>query len=155
MSLNRSKIEAFTLSEIIIVLILTSIVVALAFSTLRLVQYQMQGMTSNLNQNAHLNRLETSLYLDFNRYATIEYSNNRNALMFSSPTRRTTYTFRENYVIKEDDTLLIATKKLSVFLDGKTIADGPVDGLKLELTNDFQEQSLFVFKEKDATFYMN
>jgi len=66
---STNKIQAFTLSEIIVVLILTTIIVGLAFSVLTLVQKHMRSIQSNFYNTTELKKLETSLWLDFNRYS--------------------------------------------------------------------------------------
>ena len=77
---TNKKIQAFTLTEVIIVLILTSIVVGLAFSVLGLVQKQMLAVQENYNKNLDISKLETSLWLDFNRYSEISYDAIENEL---------------------------------------------------------------------------
>ena len=54
---TNSKVQAFTLSEMIVVLIITSIVIGMAFSVLRLVQKHMGGIQDNFNRSTELNRL--------------------------------------------------------------------------------------------------
>ena len=77
---SNKKIMAFTLSEMIVVLILTSIVIGLAFSVLNLVQKQMSAIQDNYNKSLELNKLETALWLDFNRYSDIRFNELDNEL---------------------------------------------------------------------------
>ncbi|MEM9650388.1 MAG: prepilin-type N-terminal cleavage/methylation domain-containing protein, partial [Bacteroidota bacterium] len=59
------KLRAFTLSEMLVVLLLTVIVVGLAFSVLNLVQRQMSGIESNYARNTAFDQLKQSLWVDF------------------------------------------------------------------------------------------
>ena len=118
--LNR-KLEAFTLSEMIIVLILTSIVVGLAFSVLTLVQKQMFAIQSNYNKSLELNKLETSLWLDFSRYPKITYDGIEDELKFSSEIDSVIYQFSQDLIIKETDTFSIQLQNKQMYFDGEQV----------------------------------
>ncbi|WP_290698296.1 prepilin-type N-terminal cleavage/methylation domain-containing protein [Lacinutrix sp.] len=152
---TNKKVQAFTLSEMIVVLILTSIVVGLAFSVLGLVQKQMLAIQDNYNKSLELNKLETVLWLDFNRYSKIEYNNLEKELKFSTELDSMTYRFLESKVIKEQDTFAIQLQQKKYYFEGDIISNGQIDALKLETTKDFQNQQLFIFKQNDATVFMN
>ncbi len=154
MKLNN-KIQAFTLSEMIVVMILTSIVVGLAFSVLTLVQKQMNGIQYNFNQNAELNKLEQSLWLDFNRYSEIKYDDIENELKFYTEIDTIGYVFKPDVIIKEKDTFNIQLKSKLMFFDGTTTQKGKVDAIKLETTKPFLNQKLFIFKPNDANQFLD
>lgn len=151
----NKKIEAFTLSEMIVVLILTSIVVGLAFSVLTLVQRHMATIQKNFNHTTELNKLEQSLWLDFNRYSRITYDSVENKIQFTSELDSVTYQFNEKNIIKALDTFHIELSSKTLFFDGELIETGPMDALKLETSKTFQNQHLFVFKKNDANLYMD
>ena len=71
---QHNKVHAFTLSELSIVLLLSSVVVGLAFTVLGLVQKQMGAIQANFNQTLQVTTLETELWLNFNRYPNISYN---------------------------------------------------------------------------------
>lgn len=154
MKLNK-KIEAFTLSEMVIVLIITAIVVGLAFSILTIVQNHMKTIQKNLEFSMELNKLEQSLSLDFNRFSKIEYDQNEDVLSFSSELTDRTYFFHAEYIVKDVDTFHIALNQKSFYFDGIKTSDGYVDAIKLETSETTQNQGLFVFRNNDATLYMN
>ncbi|NRR91366.1 hypothetical protein HSX10_07300 [Winogradskyella undariae] len=139
----------------IIVLILTSIVVGLAFSVLSLVQRHMLAIQQNYNKTTELNRLETALWLDFNRYTKVRYSGFENELRFSSPIDSVSYKFYDENIIKETDTFNIRLQNKMFFLDGETAIDGKMDAIKLVTSKNAQTQVLFIYKENDASNYMN
>ncbi|WP_034045137.1 PulJ/GspJ family protein [Wocania ichthyoenteri] len=152
---TKHKIQAFTLSEMIVVIILTSIVVGMAFSVLTLVQKHMSGIQNNFNKNTELNILEQSLWLDFNRYSEIEYNVINDELIFTSDVKTTTYKFTTDYIIKELDTFNISTDNKLLFFDGDKATNGRVDAIKFETSKTFQNQPVFVFKQNDANQFMN
>lgn len=152
---TNKKIQAFTLIEMIVVLILTSIVIGLAFSVLTLVQKHMYSIQNNFTKNTELNKLEQSLWLDFNRYPKISYDELENELQFTSEIDSITYKFKEQYIVKDIDTFPIGLQSKTLFFDGNTIEKGKVDAIKLETSKIFQNQHLFVFKQNDATLFMD
>lgn len=149
------KTQAFTLSEMIIVLIITSIVIGLAFSVLTLVQKDMAKIQYNFTNNTALNTLEQVLYIDFNRYSKIEYYDLDNTLQLSTEIESTVYQFTENYIIKNSDTFNIKIASKQLFFNGNKVEKGIIDAIKLETTKDFQNQLLFISKENDATPFIN
>ncbi|EGV42228.2 type II secretion system protein [Bizionia argentinensis JUB59] len=151
----NSKIKAFTLSEMIVVLILSSIVIGLAFSVLNLVQKHMISIQQNYTNTTKFKKLETSLWLDFNRYSKIEYSSLENELKFSTAIDSVMYQFSDNYIIKGIDTFPVPIQQKQFYFDGEFMEHGQIDAIKLETEKTFQNQQLFIFKNNDANAYMN
>ncbi|MGC1633477.1 MAG: type II secretion system protein [Gelidibacter sp.] len=149
------KVKAFTLSEMVIVLILTAIVVGLAFSILIIVQNHMKTIQRNLEFTMELNKLEQSLYLDFNRFSKMEYNPIEDAVSFSSELSNKIYFFHSEFIVKDRDTFYIALNYKNFYFDGLKISEGSIDAIKLETTKTTQNQVLFVFRQNDATLYMN
>jgi len=154
MKLNK-KVTAFTLSEMIIVLILTSIVVGLAFSVLSLVQKHMLAIQKNFNQTTELNKLEQSLWLDFNRFPKIRFDPMEEQIKLISEMDSITYQFTEKNIIKGSDTFNIELASKTFYLDGKPNNHGNIDALKLETSKSSKNQHLFIFKKNDATLYLD
>lgn len=146
--------SAFTLSEIIVVLILTSIIVGLAFSVLGLVQKQMIAIQRNYNMNLELKKLETSLWLDFNRYSKIEYDAIENQLLLKHELDSIVYTFSKAFVVKKQDTFPIPIEQKEFYFAGIISKTKKVDAIKLTTTKSVAGRKLFVFKKNDATLYM-
>lgn len=148
------KIAAFTLSEMLVVLILTAIVVGLAFSVLSLVQRHMTSIQNNFQQATELNKFETSLWIDFNRYNTIKYNGIENQMVFSSEIDSISYTFTKEYIVKTIDTFKVQLDNKTLFFNGNEIQKGTIDALKLETSKTFQNQKLFIYKDNAASAYM-
>jgi cell division protein FtsL len=151
----NKKIKAFTLSEMIIVLILTSIVVGLAFSVLSLVQKQMHSIKQNFNKNTELNKLEIALHVDFSRYSKINYDDLENEIKFMSPIDSISYQFYDDKIIKDLDTFNIQLQNKLLFFDGEAVMNGEMDAIKLVTSKDFQNKALFIYKKNDASNYMD
>lgn len=154
MKLNK-KIPAFTLGEIIVVLILTSVVVGLAFSILHIVQSQVKSIQKNFEFAMELNKLEQSFYIDFNRFSKVEYNLIEDTLLFSSELENRTYYFNSDYLVKDKDTFHIPFNQKQFYFDGNVVTSGMIDALKFETSESTGYLVLFVFRQNDATLYMN
>lgn len=150
-----TKIQAYTLSEMIVVLILTSIVVGMAFSVLNLVQKHMRGIHNNFNANTKFHLLEQSLTLDFNRFSDIRYDSVDDELIFSSELDTKTYTFTQDYILKGRDTFPVPLASKMFYFDGLNVEKGKVDAIKLEASKTFQNKRLFIYKHNAANIFMN
>ena len=151
----NKKINAVTLSEMITVLILTSIVVGLAFTVLGLVQNHMKAISSNYNKNLELKKLETSLWLDFNRYSHIYYDPLDSELSFKNEIDSVSYTFYKEYVVKVKDTFPITVVSNVFYFDGKETKDSKVDAIKLVTDKVHSNEYLIIYKTNTANNYMN
>lgn len=151
---RSKKIKAFTLSEMIVVLIITVIVVGLAFSVLSLVQKQMYAIQANFEKTSEINQLETALYIDFHKYSDIKLSSRDNELKLKSEIDSLSYQFFENKIIRAKDTFSVTIHKKWFFFNGEQIVNGKVDAIKLETSKETQNQNIFVFKQNAAAQFM-
>lgn len=139
----------------IVVLILTSIVVGLAFSVLSLVQRHLSSIQNNSNQKTELIKLEASLWLDFNRFPKLKYNDFNNELKFYSRVDSIRYSFKKKYIIRREDTFRVAIQRKLFYFNGKIIQNGQLDAIKLEDTIKSQNHTLFIYKKNDASLYLN
>lgn len=139
----------------IVVLVLTTIVVGLAFSILTIVQNHMKTIQKNLEYSRELTKLEQSLNLDFNRFSKIEYEQIEAVLEFSSELGERSYFFHKDYIVKDVDTFHIQLLYKKFYFDGDESLSGRIDAVKLETTKAAQNQVVFVFRKNDAALYMN
>jgi len=151
----NNKVRAYTLSELIIVLILTSIVVGLSFSVLALVQKQMLSIQENYNKNLELNKLQTALWIDFNRYPTIRYNSIENDLMLKNELDSVFYKFHKDFILKNNDTINVQIETKQFYFDGEISKTNQLDAIKLTTSKDYQNRELFIYKKSDAASYMN
>ena len=147
---SKQRLKAFTLSEMLVVLAITTIVVGLAFVILNLVTKQVSLIETNYSTTREIDKLETALWIDFNSYETVFYNELDGQLEFKGPKKRIRYVFTQEYSLRYSDTL-VGGFQLQAFFLGKAIETGSIDALKLHLNN----RELFVFKDSDASYYMN
>ena len=132
-------------------LVITLVVIALAFSVLTLVQKQMGGIEANLEKGTQLELLEQSLWLDFHRFNKLGYSGLENELKFSNELDSITYQFTGDQVIKGVDTFKVPLKVWQPLFLNKETQNGTIDALLLETT---QGKRVFIYKGNDANQFM-
>ncbi|MEM9650262.1 MAG: hypothetical protein AAF969_17430 [Bacteroidota bacterium] len=149
------KIRAFTLSEMLVVLLLTVIVVGLAFSVLNLVQRQMSGIESNYARNTAFDQLKQSLWVDFHQHEDAWYTPKNNVLLFENEMKSVTYELHKDYVVKQQDTFQLEIADIKLWLHGHERTAGEMDALELTLSKAHGKQQLFVFKKNASNTYIN
>lgn len=153
--LRIKKLAAFTLSEMIVVLIISAIVMGLAFTTLNLVHKHLIIIQRNLGKTLESNRLEEVLTIDFDRYRDISYNLNGGFIVLKNPIDSVRYQFKNHITIRERDTFELGIDKLELYFKGDIIQGGNVDALKASFDNTLNGRSFFVFKLNDASTYMD
>ncbi|OXB15789.1 PulJ/GspJ family protein [Flavobacterium reichenbachii] len=149
------KLKSFTLSELIVVMIITAIVVGMAFSVLRIVQKQIHAIQTNFEKSSTLALFEQKLWQDFNEQHTVIYENDKQILTMISEIDTITYSFQEKFSMRNLDTIKLKITPNEVFFGGKKISSGPIDALSLFAETELPGYQIFVSKKNDLTFFMN
>ncbi len=155
--MNRSfkKIKAFTLNEMLVVLLITSIIIGMGFAVLQLVQQQMHGIGGIYGKNTETNLLRQSLWIDFNQYDGIWFDKNNNELVFANQLKELKYQWHKDYVIKEKDTFFLETTKRQHFFNGGPKQSGEIDALDFSIAQKDGGHRIVVYKRNAATSYLN
>nr|WP_315202909.1 prepilin-type N-terminal cleavage/methylation domain-containing protein [uncultured Flavobacterium sp.] len=149
------KIKSFTLPELLIVMILTAIVVGMAFSVLRLVQRQIRIIETNFEKTSNLALFEQRLWQDFNEMNSIQFSAKDNSLVMESEMDTVVYSFQENYALRNSDTLKLRLVVDKLFFRGKEVQGGTIDALSISGKAELPDYEIFVSKKNDLTLFMN
>jgi type II secretory pathway component PulJ len=151
----KTKVNALTLNEMVIVMIITSIVVGLAFTVLSLVQRHMWSIQQNFNLNTEFNRLEEALWVDTNNYNTMMFNETENTLMYKTVLDSVEYQFKNGFTVRDKDTFNLQIEHKAIFFNGKKVNNGKIDAIRLELSKKHSNQSIFVFKINDAKQFVD
>jgi MFS superfamily sulfate permease-like transporter len=149
------KLKSFTLSELLIVMIITAIVVGMAFSVLRLVQKQLHTIQANFDKTSTLALFEQRLWQDFNEPHEILYNVQKQNIILISEIDTVNYSFQENYTLRNQDTIKLKLVAQNAFLNGKEIKEGIIDAIKISAETTLPNYEIFVSKKNDITFFMN
>jgi type II secretory pathway pseudopilin PulG len=151
--MKNSKAPSFTLSEMLVVIIITAIVVGIAFSVLRLVQRHVFGIEKNFQKTTELNLLEQRLYQDFNTHNSILYDNEKLYLYSAQDT--VIYTFGSLYSLRNTDTIKAKLLVSKLFYEGNEVKTGYINAVTLSAENELPDYTIFVSTRLDAAHYMN
>lgn len=148
-----NKVKSFTLSEMLVVMIITAIVVGIAFSVLNLVQRQISGIEKNFSKATALSLFEQRLWTDFNHHNNIIANNN--TIIFLSDIDTVLYTFNENEVLRNTDTIHTKLITNKFYYLGKEVQSGTIDAALISAGKEMSNYSIFVSMEHDASYFMN
>lgn len=149
------KLKSFTLSEMIVVMIITAIVVGMAFSVLRIVQKQIRTIQNNFEKTSTLTLFEQKLWQDFNEPHTIIYDSSKQLLIMTSEIDTVTYSFQEKFSLRNRDTIKLIIKPNRALFRGQEINNGQIDALSIFAETELPDYQIFVSKKNDLTFQMN
>jgi prepilin-type N-terminal cleavage/methylation domain-containing protein len=151
----KNKVKSFTLPELLVVMIITAIVVGMAFSVLRLVQKQIYTIEMNFEKTSRLALFEQKIWQDFNELSFIEYNENKHSLLLQSEMDTVLYSFQEKYTLRNTDTLKLKLDITRLFFEGKAVKGGNIDAMSISGTGELPDYEIFVSKKNDLTLSMN
>lgn len=150
---SNNKIPAFTLTEILVVLVISAIVVGMAFSVLDLVQRNMRAIKDNYTTTTEVQHLKQQLTIDFNRFQNLYYNGNLKQLYLKTPVDSINYRLSDHKFMRNNDTLMVPVEGVQFFFLGNAVDEGKVDAVKLFLnkSNNF----IFIARKNDAKTYFD
>ena len=147
----NKKLNSFTLSEMLVVLIITAIVVGLAFSVLSIVRRQVHKLQSDTDQRVKYDMIKSKLFLDFNKYPNAYHSGD-DTFLFKSEIDSTIYIIKDNQIVSNQDTLIKNVKEAQFFYKNSQVEKGKIDAIKFIIEEKREVfKSIFVYKYNDAT----
>jgi len=155
MEISKTKTPSFTLPELLVVMIITSIVVGMAFSVLRLVQNQIHAIQINFEKTSRLALFEQQLWQDFNDKSIIQFNQQENSLRMESEMDTVMYSFQGNYILRNTDTIKLKLQINKLFFDGKAVQRDTIDALSISGKAELPDYEIFVSRKNDLTYFMN
>ena len=149
----HKKAKAFTIAEMLVVLVITSIVITIALLVLSMVQKQIRSIQNIYKTNTEIRLLERALWQDFNTH-NVFYAAATQQLICTSEKDTITYSFVKNYTLRNFDTIRVAITEKTVFLDGEKIGGGAIDAIEIFFSKEIKNKRSFIFKTNDALHYM-
>ncbi len=148
------KINAFTISELLVVLIISSIVISLTFIVLGLVQKQITQIQKGYQSQQEILLLKRVLLKDINTHQVF-FNAKQNRLILMNALDTIQYHFNSNYVLREIDTFKVKIKEKQFRLDNTLVKSGWIDAMQLDFNQTYTLKKVFIYKVKDATHYLN
>ena len=146
----KTKVKSFTLSEMLVVLIITAIVVGMAFSVLTLVRKQVNILKLNSEEETEIELLKSKLFIDFNSFSEVNYIEKKQ-IFFKNEIDSTFYIIRDNFIIENQDTLTTKLYSFQTFYKSNIVTQGRIDAIEIEIEkNKKTKESIIIFKINDA-----
>ena len=149
----KNKVKSFTLSEMLVVMIITAIVVGIAFSVLSLVQKQIRMVEKNFAINTTLSLFEQRLWQDFNTHNNIQSNNNE--IIFTTDIDTVAYNFHEDYTLRNTDTIKAKLTINKIYYLGHSVESGGMDAISISAERELPGYIIFANMQYDAAHYMN
>jgi len=149
----HKKVQAFTLSELMVVLVVSSIVVTIAFLALSSVQKQVRNIQYTYEKQQEIQYLERVLFGDLNSYEGV-YDDTKERLFFENAVDSLQYFFLKEVVVRNGDTIPLKLTMKNMYLHGKEVKNGVIDAIELGFSDTFSTNSVFVYKKNDASHYI-
>ena len=152
--MKTNKFKAFTLAEMLVVLVVASIVISMGFLVLNMVRKQVIVIQENYQKKQEIQLFETTLIRDFNARSAF-FHKKENVITLSNTKDSIQYTFLDTYITREKDTFQIEVDNKKLFLDGSLVKEKTIDAIEINLSSNFTNRQLFIQQTKDASFYLN
>ncbi len=144
------KIKAFTLSEMLIVLVITTIVVGLAFGVLRLISQQYTQVKLVYERENEIALLRQMLTQDFKGTISLETSPGDLQLKIEKAQDTVVYVLEEHVLERNNEKVMIGVDRLQAYRDGIIVRRGQIDGLLLKIGEAGRVKTIFVSKMNSA-----
>ena len=147
------KIKAFTITEILIVMVITAIVAGLAFGVLNILNKNLSGISKGFGYKSEVQLLEQGLKTDMTNFTEISWNDTEQQLKFTSPIQSKIYRFYKDSIVNEQLSYKLITFDKVFYLNGNEITNGEIDALKLRFHKSKEMHNIFVYKQNDITSY--
>lgn len=152
--MKQKRIAAFTLSELMVVLVVSSIVVTIAFFALSSVQKQVRSIQQTYEKQQEIQFIERLLLGDLNTHEGY-YDDKKKVLLLTNSRDSVQYYFDDHIMTRNKDTMRLKVVSKVLYREGKEIKKGSIDAIELQFSNTFSIHSIFVSKMNDASHYIH
>ena len=152
--MKSMKLKAFTLAEMLVVLVVSSLVISMAFLVLNMVRKQVISIQKNNQKKQEVQSFDARFYSDFNTHRVF-YDAPSDVFRLKNTKETIRYTFLDKFIVRERDTFFIEVVDKKLFLEGIEVKQQTIDAIEIYLSPQFADKQLFVQKTKDASYYMN
>jgi len=148
---NLKKLKSFTVLEILIVLSLTTIVVALALSVLRIVTKNRDALSVQVFNENQLTQLKFRLHHNVNQYPQVFWNHKLQEITFVSPLDTVKLSFNDEQITYNESVYKAKLNQIILYHQGVEIQDsGFIDAFNMEIEIGSQKARIFAYKFPDV-----
>lgn len=126
----------------------------MAFSVLDLVQKNLSAIQENYVITTEVQHLKQQMTIDFNRFHNISYDPGIGELRLRNPNDSISYTFSDNLVVRNFDTVSISVQRVQFLFLGNVTSEGKIDAIKVYFDEPL-DKFIFISKKNDAKTYFD
>lgn len=150
----RTKIKAFTLGELLIVLILTVIAVGIAFSVLRLITYQLGTVKSIYKERNMIYHFKQQLRYDFDRAIGLYHDVEDEKIYVYTANDTIGYEFSEKQIFRKNIKTSFESVSFTGYRFGNEKEGGQLDAVQFRISINKREIPVFARINSSATMYL-
>ena len=143
MSSSNFNLASFSLSEILISMLIGIITIGFALYCLSYFQIYFEQFHRRIDQQNQMVRTEQLLWHDIHRFSMPNLNPQDSSFTLSSPLNQVHYEFKQNQLLRNDLLLLSKFEQLAFYYEGKLVHQGRFDAIAL--TVHFNSKSLRYF----------
>lgn len=147
------RLKAFTITEIIIVMVITTVVAGIAFTVLRVTQKNIGNITENYSYKTNIQHLEQKLTLDFNSYTQLQWDDGKQTLVLRTPIAEKKYQFSSDSIVADQDIFAVKLHEKKLYFQGEEVVSGNIDAVALNFSGTSDQYRIFVFRPTDLTLH--
>jgi len=152
--MKTKKMKAFTISELLVVLVISSIVLSLTFVILGMTQKQIAQIQRGYQQQQEILLFKRVLLKDINTHRAF-FKAKEEQLILSNSFDTIRYAFAKNYLLRDLDTFKLKIKERQLYLNNTIVTSHWIDAIQLEFEQTYTSKKIFMYKIKDAAHYLN
>ncbi|TVZ52262.1 type II secretion system protein J [Dokdonia sp. Hel_I_53] len=148
--LNKShKINAFTLQEMLVVLVISAIIASIGFMTLRIVNLQFDRINNLRTEKNRILLLKREINVSFQSTDSVVWDSDlRKLSAYNNGEIMKFWEFKTTAINKIDDTIPLPIKTIYPYSEGKDIINGNIDALWLEFGLSKSTIPIFISKRR-------
>lgn len=139
----KSKLASFTISEMLVVFVITAIIISISLTILNLVQSNFSRLQSKTDKSNETSIIVSRIERDLHYFNEITINEDKN-LKFRNPLDSVQYELVEPFIIFQEDTIGKDILDVILFYKGEPVRIGLVDAIKLKTAD--KKKLFFLFK---------
>lgn len=143
----KSKLASFTISEMLVVLVITAVIISLSLTILNLVQSSFSRLQSKIDKSNETSLMVSRMGRDLHYYNKVSVDEDKN-LKFRNPLDSVQYKLVESFIIIQEDTIGKDILDVILYYKGDRVITGLVDAIKLKTAE--KENVFFLFKSNSV-----
>lgn len=153
---SNRKIKAYSLTELLIAMVIIVLVMGFAFFTLNYLQQKVRVYSNHLLAKLAYTTTERVIWQDIHQHSLAIVDQQQKQFLFSTPVETISYSFTEGSLSRNGQQLLETFYSLNFYFKGHEVKNGRFDAIEIELTPTMDKPSyLFFFLPQSASLYFS